>query len=85
MNKQELASKIWAGANELRGKVSASSYKDYMLGLIFYKYLSEKEERYLKEKLYFDEGFSELTEDDEDTVKNCEDNIGYFIENKNLF
>ena len=39
MNKQELASKIWAGANELRGKVSASSYKDYMLGLIFYKYL----------------------------------------------
>lgn len=85
MNKQELASKIWAGANELRGKVSASSYKDYMLGLIFYKYLSEKEERYLKEKLYFDEGFNDLTEEDEDTVKNCEDNLGYFIENKNLF
>ena len=55
MNKQELASKIWAGANELRGKVSASSYKDYMLGFIFYKYLSEKEERYLRDKLYFED------------------------------
>ena len=44
MNKQQLAAKIWSGANDLRGKVSASSYKDYMLGLIFYKYLSNKEE-----------------------------------------
>lgn len=86
MNKQELASKIWAGANELRGKVSASSYKDYMLGFIFYKYLSEKEERYLRDKLYFeDNDFANLTEEDEKTVKNCQNNIGYFIENKNLF
>ena len=30
MNKQQLASKIWAGANALRGKVSADAYKDYM-------------------------------------------------------
>lgn len=86
MNKQELASKIWAGANELRGKVSASSYKDYMLGFIFYKYLSEKEERYLRDKLYFeDNDFANLTEEDEKTVNNCQNNIGYFIENKNLF
>lgn len=49
MNKQELASKIWAGANELRGKVSASDYKDYMLGFIFYKFLSNKEEKYVRE------------------------------------
>lgn len=54
MNKQELASKIWAGANELRGKVSASDYKDYMLGFIFYKFLSNKEEKYVREKLYFE-------------------------------
>lgn len=49
MNKQELASKIWAGANELRGKVSASDYKDYMLGFSFYKFLSNKEEKYVRE------------------------------------
>lgn len=43
MNKQELASKIWAVANTLRRKIKASEYKDYILGLMFYKYLSDKE------------------------------------------
>lgn len=86
MNKQELASKIWAGANELRGKVSASDYKDYMLGFSFYKFLSNKEEKYVREKLYFEkEDMPDLTEDDVDTVDNCRSNIGYFIANENLF
>lgn len=86
MNKQELASKIWAGANELRGKVSASDYKDYMLGFIFYKFLSNKEEKYVKENLYFEEAdMYQLTEEDTDTVENCRSNIGYFIANENLF
>ena len=86
MNKQQLASKIWAAANELRGKVSASNYKDYMLGLIFYKYISEKEEKYLKEKLYFEhEDLVNLTEEDTDAVENCQRNIGYFIEYRHLF
>ena len=80
MNKQELANKIWAGANELRGKVSASDYKDYMLGFIFYKFLSNKEEKYLKGKLYFeDEDMLSLSEEDNETVQNCKNNIGYFI------
>lgn len=43
MKKQEIAAKIWSGANALRGKVSAAKYKDYMLSLIFYKYLSNAE------------------------------------------
>ena len=86
MNKQQLAAKIWAGANSLRGKVSANSYKDYMLGLIFYKYLSEKEENYLKDKLLFeDDELKNLNEEDTKTVENCQKNIGYFIEYKNLF
>lgn len=86
MNKQELANKIWAGANELRGKVSASDYKDYMLGFIFYKFLSNKEEKYLKEKLYFeDEDMSSLSEEDNETVQNCKNNIGYFISYDSLF
>ena len=44
MNKQQLASKIWAAANEMRSKIEASEYKDYILGFIFYKFLSEQEE-----------------------------------------
>ena len=86
MNKQQLASKIWSGANDLRGKVSASNYKDYMLGFIFYKYLSNKEEKYLREKLYFtDKELEKLDENDLDTVKNCQENIGFFIAYNNLF
>ena len=47
MNKQQLASKIWASANEMRSKIDASEYKDYILGFIFYKFLSEQEEAWL--------------------------------------
>lgn len=35
MNKQELASRIWNIANDLRGSMEASEYKDYILGFIF--------------------------------------------------
>lgn len=86
MNKQELAAKIWKGATELRGKVSASSYKDYMLGFIFYKYISEKEEKYLKEQLYFEDAdLSTFDENDTGTLNHCKDRIGYFIPGKSLF
>lgn len=86
MNKQQLASKIWALANNLRGRVSAATYKDYILGFLFYKYLSDKEERYLRDSLYFEDAdFKELTEEDESTVNNCMNNIGYFISYENLF
>lgn len=43
MNKQQLASKIWESANKMRSKIEANEYKDYILGLIFYKFLSETE------------------------------------------
>lgn len=86
MNKQQLASKIWALANNLRGRVSAATYKDYILGFLFYKYLSDKEERYLRDSLFFEDAdFKELTEEDESTVNNCMNNIGYFISYENLF
>lgn len=49
MNKQQLAAKIWASANEMRSKIEASEYKDYILGFIFYKFLSEKEEIWLRD------------------------------------
>lgn len=86
MNKQQLASKIWALANELRGKVAAATYKDYMLGFLFYKYLSDREENYLIKKLgYTSDELSEVVEEDEQPKKNCMDNLGYFISYKNLF
>ena len=43
MNKQQLAATIWESANQMRSKIEANEYKDFILGFIFYKYLSEKE------------------------------------------
>ena len=51
MNKQQLASKIWESANKMRSKIEANEYKDYILGFIFYKFLSDKEIKFLKEKV----------------------------------
>ena len=82
MNKQQLASKIWAAANEMRSKIEASEYKDYILGFIFYKFLSEREEDYLRKQGATIEDIKELTEDDTETVKSVQQNLGYFIEYK---
>ena len=86
MNKQQLASKIWESANKMRSKIEANEYKDYILGFIFYKFLSEKETETLLKDGWSKEDFKEyLTEDDEETVKYCQKNLGYFISYNNLF
>ena len=50
MNKQQLATKIWESANKMRSKIEANEYKDYILGFIFYKFLSDKEVRFMQSK-----------------------------------
>ena len=88
MNKQQLANKIWASANRMRSKIDANEYKDYILGLIFYKFLSDNEVGYLKNNAYWDdEDLPALVEDYSDpnnvkTINYCKQNIGYFIEYK---
>ncbi|WP_237687781.1 type I restriction-modification system subunit M N-terminal domain-containing protein [Mycoplasmopsis agalactiae] len=47
ITKEKLGSKIWAAANKLRDKLEAYEYKDYVLGLILYKFLCEKQTDYL--------------------------------------
>ena len=44
--KQKLEQQLWNIANELRGKMGADEFRDYILGFIFYKYLSEKQHLY---------------------------------------
>lgn len=86
MNKQQLASKIWESANKMRSKIEANEYKDYILGFIFYKFLSDKELKYLKEDLeYEDEDLDTVTEEDEEIVENVRKNLGYFISYESLF
>ena len=91
MNKQQLANRIWASANKMRSKIEANEYKDYILGLIFYKFLSDNLVNHLKTKAFWeDEDIKCLVEDYDDAEANeninyCKENIGYFIEYKNLF
>lgn len=86
MNKQQLASKIWQSANNMRSKIEANEYKDYILGFIFYKFLSEKEEEaYYKEGGTKEDIQTYLVEEDIETVKHFQQKIGYFIDYKHLF
>lgn len=85
MNKHQLASKIWESANKMRSKIEANEYKDYILGFIFYKFLSDNEVRRLREQGWEQEDIEALSEDDQDTMKYVQDNVGYFIAYKDLF
>lgn len=85
MNKQQLAAKIWESANKMRSKIEANEYKDYILGFIFYKFLSDKEVKYLKELGFTDADLPAVTEDETDIVTDVQKKIGYFISYNNLF
>ncbi len=85
MNKQQLAARIWASANEMRSKIEASEYKDYILGFIFYKFLSEKEEAWLREQGFDDDSMPMVTEEDPEVVEFVRKNIGYFIAYEDLY
>ena len=86
MNKQQLASKIWASAIKMQPKIETSEYKDYILGFIFYKYLSDQEEELLrKNKWLEDEIRSKLVEENLVDKAYIQRELGYFISYKNLF
>lgn len=85
MNKQQLAAKIWESANQMRSRIEANEYKDYILGFIFYKYLSDKLVCFAKSEGYSDADLPALSEDDAETVDYIKDRIGYFIAHQHLF
>ncbi|MEZ8374954.1 type I restriction-modification system subunit M [Vibrio cyclitrophicus] len=85
MNKQQLAAKIWESANQMRSKIEANEYKDYILGFIFYKYLSDQQVQFVTKEGMTSDEIKALTEEDAETVKYIQDNLGYFIAYENLF
>lgn len=90
MNKQQLANRIWASANRMRSKIDASEYKDYILGLIFYKFLSDTEIKCLAELGVEKDDLPDVVEDYTNPdlatlIKECQARIGFFIEYKYLF
>lgn len=82
MTKQELASKIWAMADKMRSKIKANEYKDYILGFMFYKFLSDKEYSFLKEQGFEDNDIELM---DNEMMEFTKENIGYAISYEDLF
>ena len=86
---RELHTRLWAIANDLRGNMEANEFKNYILGLIFYRYLSEKVENRVEDLLSEDEiSYSEAWEDEEyreGVQEELVEQLGYLIEPKYLF
>ncbi len=85
MNKQQLAAKIWESANQMRSKIEPNEYKDYILGFIFYKYLSDKLVQFAKDQGMSNAEIAALSEDDTETADYIRKELGYFISYDNLF
>ena len=86
--KRILERQLWNIADELRGKMNPDEYRVYILGFIFYKYLSEKMELYANGLLEEDEiKYSELTDDEviKYITNEAKENIGFSIDSKELF
>ena len=84
-----LETKLFAIADLLRGNMDANEYKNYILGFIFYRYLSEKQETFLNEQLKLDGmTFQEASKKDklkEKLKKVSLKRLGYFINSEYLF
>lgn len=85
MNKQQLAARIWAMANDMRSKIAANEYKDFILWFMFYKFLSDKELEFLHNEWISPEEIRDLSEEDKETANFIKNNLGYFIGYNNLF
>lgn len=88
----ELHTQLWAMANDLRGSMDASEFKNYILGLIFYRYLSDKLLRFVNEELKDDEityieawNNEEFKQDIIDLLVDSDSRLGYVIEPNNLW
>ena len=88
-HKQELEKRLWAIANELRGNMGADEFRDYILGFIFFKFLSEKMEKFALLELDGEiEKYSDIEKDPElleELREEAVESLGYFIEPKYLF
>jgi type I restriction enzyme M protein len=88
-HQKELCQKLWAMANALRGNMEAYEFKNYILGMIFYYYLSDRTEKYMKnllkddnityEKAWADEEYKEAV------IEESLRDLGYVIEPQYLF
>ena len=90
-NSKDLLSVLWAGADILRGKMDANEYKNYLLGIVFYKYLSDtflthvydllndkKPESMTEAQAAYEQAYE--TEDRDDLLEDIKESYHYTIE-----
>ena len=91
--KKQLEQQLWNIANTLRGKMDADEFRDYILGFIFYKYLSEKMHNYA-DSILKEDGikYIDIKEDSEtgneyiDAIREESlEKLGYFLKPSELF
>lgn len=93
VQKQQLKQQLWDIANTLRGKMGADEFRDYILGFIFYKYLSEKMHIYADEILKHDNiEYLEIDQESKEgkeileaVKENSLEKLGYFLKPSELF
>ncbi|MDD2199457.1 MAG: N-6 DNA methylase, partial [Bacteroidales bacterium] len=91
--KRNLEQQLWNIANTLRGKMGADEFRDYILGFIFYKYLSERMEIYANKILVQDKmHYLDINENSETGKEYLEaireealEKLGYFLKPSELF
>ena len=87
--RRQLDAQLWGIANLLRGKVDPDDYRDYILGFIFYKYLSEKQHLYANELLQGESVTDFELVNDQDTLDAIQEesliSLGYFLKPDELF
>lgn len=88
----ELHTQLWSMANDLRGNMDASEFKNYILGLIFYRYLSDKLLRFVNDELEedgitYEEAWNneDFKDDIIELLVDNEGGLGYIIEPNNLW
>jgi type I restriction enzyme M protein len=91
--KQQLQRRLWDIADTLRGKMDADEFRDYILGFIFYKYLSEKMHMHANQ-LLTEDGiiFMDIDEDSKEGKEYLQaieeeaiEQLGYFLKHSELF
>lgn len=83
----QLHSTIWRIANDLRGSVDGWDFKQYVLGMLFYRYLSESQVRFVEKKYGLDQAFEQIPDEafDEDTRRMLVEERGFLLLPSQLF
>jgi type I restriction enzyme M protein len=92
-HKKTLQTQLWNIANTLRGKMGADEFRDYILGFIFYKYLSERMHLFANEILEHDGYIYESIDEDSEggrellatIAEESVSRLGYFLKPSELF